>query len=147
MIQPLNICSNNIAKVINFVNQKRQTYDYLKKSSRYSGFAGSGHFNQLGGGVNYQCLPLVPEHSNRVAGGFTGSSLYGAEYQSYDFGVFPNSALDQNVPCARCYTDDRPAVMMIPAIRNCPDGWTEEYTGKDGYLLNFLRKRLPTVQC
>jgi len=56
--------------------------------------------------------------------------MNGAECQSYNYGIFPNSANQQNVPCARCYTENRPALMMIPAKRSCPSGWIKEYEGK-----------------
>jgi len=46
--------------------------------------------------------------------------INGVEYQSFGYG---------NVPCARCYTETRSAVMMIPAKRSCPAGWTQEYEG------------------
>jgi len=56
--------------------------------------------------------------------------MAGAEYQSYQYGIFPDNIYDQNVPCARCYTENRPATMMIPAKRTCPGGWTKEYEGE-----------------
>ena len=96
----------------------------------YLGFAGGSNFNQAGGGVNYQCMPLVPQFNSNGGSGFTGSRLVGVEYQTYSYGILPSAAQDQNVPCVRCYTNNRSAVMMIPARRECSNGWTKEYDGK-----------------
>jgi len=95
----------------------------------------------IGGGVNYQCLPHDPQY-NRVYTGdnFPGSSMAGAEYQSQThYGIFPSTAYNQNVPCARCYTENRPALMMIPAKRSCPSGWTKEYEGIQNYKHNLFK--------
>ena len=99
-----------------------------------SGFAGGTRFDHPGGGVNYQCMPLDPQYSrtyvdNGGTGTWYGTWMKGVEYETDSYGIFPNSALNQNVPCARCYTNNRPAVMMIPARRDCPDGWNKEYEG------------------
>lgn len=94
-----------------------------------SGFTGGSYFNNKGGGVNYQCMPLDPEYNSYSGGGSTASSIGGTEYESQSYGIFPNSAFDQNAPCARCYTQNRPASMMLPAKRTCPGGWTKEYEG------------------
>ena len=96
------------------------------------GLTGGAFYGHTGGGVNYQCLPEDPEF-NSYSGNiwnWVGSRINGAEYQSYSYGVFPNNAYNQNVPCARCYTNNRSAVMMIPAKRTCPSNWTKEYEGK-----------------
>ena len=55
--------------------------------------------------------------------------ISGVEYQSGSSGIFPSAAHDQNVPCARCYTQ-RSAVVMIPSRRSCPTGWSKEYEGE-----------------
>jgi len=74
-------------------------------------------------------MPFDPQY-NRVYTGssFEGSEMSGSEYQDY-FKILSNTAYQQNVPCARCYTENRPALMMIPAKRWCPTGWTKEYEG------------------
>jgi len=74
-------------------------------------------------------MPPDPQYNKVNTASFAGSLIYGTEYQSYSYGIFPDSAHDQNVPCARCYTENRPALMMIPAKRFCPTGWTKEYEG------------------
>mgnify|MGYP001798693427 CR=1 FL=1 len=94
----------------------------------HSGFvAGSEHANR-GGAANYQCLHTEPEFNSFSSGGPT-SLISGAEYESQQLGIFPNAAFQQNVPCARCYTQ-RSATVMIPSRRSCPTGWTKEYEGK-----------------
>ena len=90
--------------------------------------AGSEHGNK-GGGANYQCLHTEPEYNLYSSSGGSTSLISGAEYESYSYGIFPNAAFQQNVPCARCYTQ-RSAVVMIPSRRGCPTGWTKEYEGK-----------------
>jgi len=78
-------------------------------------------------------MPTDPQYNSvDSSDNFSGSLIYGTEYQSYSYGIFPDSAYDQNVPCARCYTENRPALMMIPAKRSCPTGWTKEYEGTVG---------------
>jgi len=85
-------------------------------------------FSNPGGGVNYQCMPPDPQYNRAYTGGsFEGSLMSGSEYQTNQFGIFSNSAYQQNVPCARCYTENRPALMMIPAKRWCPSGWKGNY--------------------
>ena len=74
-------------------------------------------------------LSIPPEHDERISSGFSGAYMYGTEYETSNFNLFPSSAHDQNAPCARCYTNDRPALMMIPGIKTCPNGWTKEYGG------------------
>ena len=54
--------------------------------------------------------------------------IKGVEYEIYKSGIFPNTAYNQNVACARCYSE-RSAVMMLPARSTCPAGWYKEYEG------------------
>ena len=74
-------------------------------------------------------LSIPPEHDERISSGFTGSYMYGTEYQTSSYNLFPSSAHDEIAPCARCYTNDRPALMMIPGKQTCPSDWTIEYRG------------------
>ena len=55
----------------------------------------------------------------------------------YFTGPFPDSAHQQNVPCARCYAP-RSAKMMIPGRISCPSRWTKEYSGMLGVSVNTL---------
>jgi len=82
-------------------------------------------------------MPTDPQYSKVYTGSIYGSWIYGAEYESGSYGIFPSTAHDQNVPCARCYTENRPALMMIPAKRSCPFGWTKEYEGNQQYIIAF----------
>ncbi|XP_067933739.1 short-chain collagen C4-like [Watersipora subatra] len=97
----------------------------------YSGYMSSSYFTNEGGGTNFQCMPTDVEY-NSGSTVTTYASMYGTEFETYSFGVFPNDAYDNNPPCSVCYTNNRPAVLMIPAMRTCPYGWTEEY---EGYLM------------
>ena len=104
----------------------------------FVGFAAGTYFKNTGGGVNYQCMPSSePEYNAYSAGGYY-ARIGGAEYQTHNYGVFPDAAHDQNVPCARCYTDSRSSVMMIPAKRTCPSGWTKEYEGRIKWLITNI---------
>ncbi|KAF6032549.1 hypothetical protein EB796_009150 [Bugula neritina] len=102
----------------------------------YEGFAGGSYYSHTGGGVNYQCLPLKdPQYNKYYTGGngWWGDWISGVEYEFVaGTGIFPDSTYNQNVPCARCYTKTRSAVVMIPAKRQCPAKWTKEY---EGYLM------------
>ena len=93
-----------------------------------SGFAAGTYYSTTGGGLNYQCLPLDPEYNRFNAATPISSLISGVEYQNHAVGILPGNTHDQNVPCARCFSG-RTAVMMIPAKRTCPQGWTKEYEG------------------
>ena len=103
-----------------------------------TGFASNGAWNEDGGGTNYQCMPFSPEYSSSSSVGSRAAYLSGIEYESESYGMFPNSAHEQNTPCAQCFTENRAAVMKIPARRSCPSGWTEEYEGELRYYDNVL---------
>ena len=95
-----------------------------------AGRAAGSYHNQQGSGVNYQCMPIIPEYnSNAFIGRAAG--LASVEYQSSSYGVFEDDAHHQNAPCAVCKTKNRPMLVTIPAKRSCPDGWTKEYEGID----------------
>ena len=95
----------------------------------YNGRAAKSFFNQKGGGSNYQCLPNNPEYGGYASGVQNSSPIYGVEYKRNGDSPFPSSLHDGNVPCAVCHVSTRSAVLMIPAWRHCPSGWTVEYTG------------------
>jgi len=47
------------------------------------------------------------------------------EYQTHAaYGAVLAGALDQDVPCARCYAPGRPIAVMLPARMTCPEYWT-----------------------
>ena len=115
------------------------------------GLAGKIRFDQTGGGINYQCMPLRPEYNRHYGANGGRGTVYdgyivGVEYQSWSYGVFPNEAHDENVPCAVCYAESRSSVLMIQAQRNCPSGWQKEYEGNqcilpDNYPIRKALKR------
>ncbi|XP_067927909.1 short-chain collagen C4-like [Watersipora subatra] len=111
----------------------------------YNGYIGNGRHDQPGGGVNYLCMPDSPEY-NSPGTVSASASIAGVEYESYSFGVFPSSTFQQNAPCARCYTGNRPALMMIPAKRTCPDDWPTEY---EGYIMTeyYNHNHQMTFEC
>ena len=92
----------------------------------YTGFVAGTVYTHKGGGANQQCLPLDPEY-NSFSTAASKTTIAGTEYQ--DVSPIFNGINDQNVPCARCYSRNS-AVMMLPAKRTCPQGWTKEYEGK-----------------
>ncbi|XP_019643780.1 PREDICTED: short-chain collagen C4-like [Branchiostoma belcheri] len=96
----------------------------------YSGVAGGTHYNEPGGGTNYQCLPTDPQWG-RYQDGVQGAKayIYGAEYQLHSNVPFGSTLLDDNVPCAVCYVPTRGSKLMIPARNTCYSGWTREYHG------------------
>jgi len=112
---------------------KSKSLLFKSKLFGIAGFVGGSYYKDSGGGVNYQCMPPDPQYNRVNTGSFYGSWISGTEYESNYYGIFSNSAHDQNVPCARCYTENRPALMMIPAKRSCPSGWTQEYEGNSQY--------------
>lgn len=93
----------------------------------YRGRAATKHYSDVGGGINYQCLPAVPEYGNFREGIQGHSLLYQVEYEipMEQLGVSD----DENVPCAVCYVPTRSTTIMIPALLSCPTGWTSEYSG------------------
>ena len=42
---------------------------------------------------------------------------------------FAGNLLNNNVPCAVCHVTERHVKVMIPARKQCLDGWTREYGG------------------
>ena len=79
-------------------------------------------------------MPETPEYNryysaNGGVGNWIGGYVAGVEYDTFTYGVFPNEAHKNNVPCSVCYVNNRPSVIMIPAKRNCVTGWTKEYEG------------------
>lgn len=100
--------------------------------------AGSWYGVNTGGGANYLCMPTDgPEYNKYNEAAKYTTKLSGAEYESHNYGIFPDDAHDKNIPCARCYTKES-ATMMLPAKRTCPYGWTKQYEGKKLYDIGYL---------
>ena len=89
---------------------------------------GKCHYTN-GGGVNYLCMPLDPEFQDSAQGGHQhGAYVYGVEYEGNGQSPF-HPIHDHDAPCAVCEVQGRALVLMIPAKRTCPSGWTLEYDG------------------
>ena len=96
----------------------------------YAGRAAGSHYTHTGGGANYLCLTMQPQHLEDGGGTNEHGLIYGAEYEMH--GNVPSSSLpnhEHDVPCAVCYIAPREAVLMIPGRYTCPSGWTREYYG------------------
>ena len=95
----------------------------------YAGRAGGSSFATQGGGAEKLCLPLDPDYIDvpQSTSAFRFSTLLGAEYQTYNGPQ--NNLQNHNVPCAVCYASTRAAMIMVPAITQCPSSWTREYYG------------------
>ena len=95
-------------------------------STLYAGRAGGTHITQSGGASNYLCMPNVPQYTLPYRSGVQGYSyVYGVEYEH----TLVANRRHHNAPCAVCYVSDKMTFVMIPAITDCPTGWTREYYG------------------
>ncbi len=111
----------------------------------YKGITAGSHFDSYGGGVNYLCLPEVPEYTTYQPGNQLHNYLHGTEYQSGNPGPL-YSMFNHNAPCAVCYVPTRVTVLMLPARLTCPSNWTLEY---NGYLMSAHHgsKQSTTFEC
>ena len=76
------------------------------------------------------CLPLDPEFpDNKQTGFHSGSYIYGVEHEKWNSDIFFADVHNQDAPCAVCEVQGRSQVLMIPAKKTCPAGWTLEYEG------------------
>ena len=76
------------------------------------------------------CLPFNPDFpDNAQAGNQNGAHVHGVEYERHASSRFFASVHDQDAPCAVCEVQGRSQVLMIPAKKTCPAGWTLEYEG------------------
>ena len=79
--------------------------------------------------MDFLCLPLNPQWLTYNTGSTHVSWMRSVEYISEDYGIFSSTIHSKRAVCARCFTQSRPAIMMIPARTTCPAGWTREYYG------------------
>ena len=92
------------------------------------GIIGSASSGATGGGVDFLCLPKNPEwHATSTSPSYD-SWIGSVSYQVSGY-IFSSSADNKRARCAQCYTNSRPAIMMIPGRKSCPSYWTEEYNG------------------
>ena len=76
------------------------------------------------------CLTRDPIYAKYIPGFEADrAGIFGAECQTFKFGMYPNSLHDHDVPCAVCHVTTRSSQMMIPGRNMCPAGWTREYKG------------------
>ena len=92
---------------------------------------GGEHYSHTGGGVNYLCLPNTPKYDRYSDGNQGTGYIYGTEYEvsSYSGYPFRRNLHDHEAPCVVCYVKSRGSMLMMPARKDCPSGWTEEYHG------------------
>ena len=76
------------------------------------------------------CMPKEPEFSDSpLSGSGSGAFILGVEYEgTHATSPFTHLSND-DAPCAVCEVQGRALVLMIPAKRTCPSGWTLEYDG------------------
>lgn len=90
-----------------------------------TGFAASGFYDAKAASTDTLCLPHDPD---AAPVGLPFSDAYGRIYGSeYEFN-FKNIAVNDDVPCAVCYTTQAVSI-MIPAKTSCPSSWTKQYAG------------------
>ena len=96
----------------------------------FLGHVGGSLYSHRGGGSNYVCLTRDPIYA-KYQSGFQNerSRIFGAEYQTHAFGIYPSSLHDHDVPCAVCHVAKRASQMMVPGRNVCPTGWAREYKG------------------
>ncbi|KAL9974409.1 hypothetical protein ACROYT_G011435 [Oculina patagonica] len=95
----------------------------------YTGIIGSGHYNHVGGGGKYLCLPNNPKYDRYSDSWQSTGAIYGTEYEVSSFNPFTNNLHDHEAPCTVCYVKSRGSQLMMPARNDCPSGWTKEYHG------------------
>ena len=105
-----------------------------------TGYMAGSAYNVDGGGANFLCLHENPQWGFRKDGVQTWAGrIYGTETENYDDADYTNpfsttnnggrSVANNPMPCAACYVPQKSTWMMIPARKECPDGWTLEYKG------------------
>ena len=102
----------------------------------YNGIASGSKYN-LGGGTDQTlCLPTSrdPEYYPGDTLRSHAGTLWGIRYEVYKntASVPLNKRSGLEMPCAVCYVEES-AILTIPAVYECPDGWTLEY---NGYLMS-----------
>lgn len=93
----------------------------------YSGFVGGPWYNSHGSGSNPVCLspdPLWGQHNDHLD--THAAYMYGAEYE---FTEIEQGLINENVPCAVCWSPTAVTTLMIPGRNKCYGGWKEEYHG------------------
>ncbi|KAL3881103.1 hypothetical protein ACJMK2_027565 [Sinanodonta woodiana] len=97
----------------------------------YNGVAAGSYYEHDGAAANTLCLPHDPvwnKHSDHVN---NYSMIFGAEYRESQLFLKTNAEkLDtHNMPCSVCRSHSRNSAFMLPARKNCYEGWHLEYQG------------------
>ena len=90
----------------------------------YAGRAAGRYYEGMGGDL--LCLPNNPEYLSVNSPTSGNPTLSGVEFRS---NLDNLNMINQNAPCAVCYTPTRSTMVMIPAWIHCPASWTMEYVG------------------
>ncbi|XP_045215042.2 short-chain collagen C4-like [Mercenaria mercenaria] len=97
----------------------------------YSGYTAGSPYDDYGGTSSVLCLPANPRYG-KFKSGYSQSFLHGAEYDSSNQAleaIFGKTIQNNDMPCAVCEVTGRSTSVMFPALQQCFDGWTLEYTG------------------
>ncbi|XP_062604813.1 short-chain collagen C4-like isoform X2 [Saccostrea cucullata] len=89
----------------------------------YSGFGGGSWYDNTGAAAEFVCLPRDPNLTTNFTS--SGAFMYGAEYDTTDFG----HKNGDDLPCVVCRRKTQSSVLMIPGKNSCYSGWTEQYHG------------------
>ena len=111
-----------------------------------TGLIGGDHYNHLGGGSNFLCLPNTPKYAKYKDGWQGWGAIFSTEYEVSGFNPFKKNLHNHEAPCAVCYVPSRGSQLMYPARNDCPSGWTQEYWG---YLMapHYGHKHASTYIC
>ena len=91
------------------------------------GIIASASAGATGGGVDFLCLPTNPEWLSTTSVSYF-NQIGSVSYQHNGY-IFASYTDNKRARCAQCYTNSRPAVMMIPGHYSCPTYRTREYYG------------------
>ena len=96
----------------------------------FVGYAAKSWYDSHGNGANTLCLAKDPEFLENVEGNEAprNAGIHGVEYRVSNTFLRSENLENENVPCAVCEVP-RTSVLMLPAKRTCPQGWTLEYEG------------------
>ena len=150
-----NACSEQISRYKHSVFNKRVFIILVCALLFFKGRVGGPLHNKGGSVANFLCLHNEPQWENVNPGhqGSTGS-IWGTSYAlvtgaTQVFSYANNGGISLKMkpaPCAVCDVPGRTRSIMIPARKDCPSGWTREYSGYlAGELQNAERRRSTAI--
>ncbi|KAL3881105.1 hypothetical protein ACJMK2_027567 [Sinanodonta woodiana] len=99
----------------------------------YNGVAAGSYHEHDGAAANTLCLPYDPVWNKYSQSVYNNSMIFGAEYASTSNLQFSMTNAEQlqnhNMPCSVCRSHSRNSAFMLPARKNCYEGWHLEYQG------------------